>query len=151
MPKLNAYTDLMARLEVDIKAAWPTVQKIYRGSPFLPPKHFPYVVITLDPDDPVKQTLDGGVKAAWQQPNVFITKVEVLPSDKTVGVQDRQISDANALIGLLETSTTYAGVVQDPWAGVGPIPSPGDDKDEVFSVTVLFTCRVREFHTSFTP
>ena len=148
MPQFLAYTALMAQLEVDIVAAWPDTRKIYRGWPPLTPKVFPCAIIELDEANPLDQSQPAGAVAVWQVPRLRITRLAALPTDKSVGLMDQQIEEANALIALLEASGYYPSATEGPMqeciAGVGAIPEQAAMPEERYSVTVDFAGRIRQ-------
>lgn len=150
MPQFRSYTYLMEAIEADILTVWPQVKKIYRGFPRVEPnKGFVYAVIWMNPEDPVGQEPSG--QGMMQTPRITITKVEPLPA-ASVAVQDRIVSDANAMIAQLERSHLYAvqsdgtHKAQDPWANIGPIDS--QTADQVFAVNVSLEVSIRELHES---
>lgn len=156
MPAFNSYDGIKRKLLSDIPAVWTTVHKIYFGRPQITPKEYPYVVVTLPPG-PLRQE-PHTVKSFLQYPSLQITKVDVLPADKTINILDRQVSEANAMITRLEAATTYgddgtgSAVIQDQYGTfVQPDDPLVDDKDHVYEVTINLDGRVLEHHSSFTP
>jgi hypothetical protein len=154
MPAFAAYNALIDALIVTIKAVWPEVQKIHVGWPAKAPTEWPYAVIALPEEEPLK-IAPGGIVAYWQIPEITITGRFLLPSANE-GHQRTQITKANLLIAALEASSVYpapgTAVVQDTLANVGPLPSPmsieGRGANHFLEVNVLFTCRARELHHS---
>lgn len=151
MPAFAAYDALITALISNVTDTFPEIKKVHPGWPVIPPKVYPYAVIALPEEEPMRHA-QGGNLGYFQEVILTITMRFPMPSPSE-GIQRKQVAQANTLIAVLEASSTYpaaAPVVQDVLAGVGPLPSPMTDenKNQFYEVNVMFACRARELHTS---
>jgi hypothetical protein len=151
MPAFDAYDAIFTSLEADVLAVWPDTVRVFRGTPRLNQTKWPYVVIWLNPEQPIGQVPES-VQGCYQTPDIRITRVAKLPADKAASVLDTQISEANAIIERLERNSYYqtqsgANLAMWPWAKVAELPIPGDD-EQTYEVNVALELTIRVLHTS---
>lgn len=151
MPAFAAYDALITALISSVRETFPEIKKVHPGWPILPPKQYPYAVIALPEEEPMRHA-PGGIQGYFQEVILTITMRFPMPSPSE-GIQRKQVAQANTLIAVLEASSTYPASgtkVQDVLCTVGALPSPMTDenKNQFYEVNVVFACRVRELHTS---
>ena len=136
---------LLDAIRSAVLAAWGSMPISY-GPPRLPGLSAPYAVVCWDSVEVSFTGFGASFSNAAQVNRFTIIGRFPFPSDPTLVIDLERITLANALIGQLQTGSTFAGVGMNPLVTKVVPTNLGNRNEKVFELTVEFEVRTVVSH-----
>lgn len=138
MPSLSNVRTILNQLILDVKAAWPDVEKVYVGKPRTDQLPLTYAVVILNPE----QGDWGSAQALEWDLKFDIFKVQPVPADKQAVLIFQKMDQHDALASVIEGGDpTYAGVGMYPVLSGFDLGEQGDEEEDVMEQSSTFSVR----------
>jgi len=128
-----------------VLAAWGTMPVSY-GRPRTPLAATPYAVITWDPVSVSFAGLAGSVGNTSQLNAFTIIGRFPFPSDPTQVIDLQRVTQANLLIALLQTASTFAGIGMNPLVTQIDASDLADPNEKAYEIRLTFVVVTQASH-----
>lgn len=136
---------LLDAIRVAVLAAWGTMPVSY-GRPRTPIGSVPYAVVCWD----AVHVSFNGVAAAASSPSQTNSFTIIgrfpFPTDPTQVIDLQRVTQANALIAQLQTSSTFAGIGMNPLVTRVDASDLADPNEKAYEITLTFVVATQATH-----